>query len=457
MKLKRKDIKAKTRCQPVLRFEEQRLTSFSGMILFDEIFQAVDMKKKLTSCFSHIKRTSLYGFGTLCLVTLVHIILGWKRLRDISYYENDPIVNRVVGLKKLPTVSTLSRFFKDADDLAAEKVGDVVTELVKDRMAVEDFPRITLDFDGSVISTKGRNIEGTAIGFNKKSKGNRSYYPIFCTLAQTGQVFKTRQRSGNVHDSNGSHAFIRECFEQVISTLPQSHLEARIDSAHFSDDTLKLFDELGVEFSASVPFERFAVLKRIIEKRKSWRYIDEEWSFFEIAWKPKSWSRRYRILIYRKKSRKPRKGPIQLDLFCPTDSVYEFKAVVTSKTLDGKGVLHFHNGRGSQEGLFAELKTQCQMGYIPTRKKAGNTIWIHINTLAHNLNRELQMRLQKRSGQNSPKRACMYAFEQIHSFRRRIIRRAGRITRPGGVLTLTISASKSVSREILELMKNIAA
>ena len=87
MKPKRKDIKAKTRCQPVIRFEEQRLTSFSGMILFNEIFLAIDMKKKLTSCFSHIKRTSLYGFGTLCLVTLVHIILGWKRLRDISYYE----------------------------------------------------------------------------------------------------------------------------------------------------------------------------------------------------------------------------------------------------------------------------------------------------------------------------------------------------------------------------------
>jgi hypothetical protein len=33
--------------------------------------------------------------------------------------------------------------------------------------------RITLDFDGSVISTKGW----------------RSYYPLFCTIAKTGQDF----------------------------------------------------------------------------------------------------------------------------------------------------------------------------------------------------------------------------------------------------------------------------
>ena len=44
---------------------------------------------------------------------------------------------------------------------------------------------ITLDFDGTVLST-GRYAEGTAVGFNKKKKGQRSYYPLNCTVAQTG-------------------------------------------------------------------------------------------------------------------------------------------------------------------------------------------------------------------------------------------------------------------------------
>ena len=56
-----------------------------------------------------------------------------------------------------------------------------------------------------------------------------------------------------------------------------------------------------MEFTASVPFERFPVLKRMIEGRRRWRRIDEELSFFESQWKPDSWSERYRFLFIRKR------------------------------------------------------------------------------------------------------------------------------------------------------------
>ena len=61
--------------------------------------------------------------------------------------------------------------------------------------------------------------EGTAVGFNKKKKGARSYYPLFCTVAQTGQVLDLLHRPGNVHDSNGAEAFILQCVEMVRHRL----------------------------------------------------------------------------------------------------------------------------------------------------------------------------------------------------------------------------------------------
>jgi len=70
--------------------------------------------------------------------------------------------------------------------------------------------RVTLEFDGSVIGT-GRYAEGTAVGFNRKKKGQRSHYPLRCSVAQTGQVLDMLQRPGNVHDSNGAQAFIEDC------------------------------------------------------------------------------------------------------------------------------------------------------------------------------------------------------------------------------------------------------
>lgn len=34
----------------------------------------------------------------------------------------------------------------------------------------------------------------------------------------------------------------------------------------------------------------------MIENRKRWRTIDSQWSYFEAAWKPKSWDTHYRII-----------------------------------------------------------------------------------------------------------------------------------------------------------------
>ena len=90
--------------------------------------------------------------------------------------------------------------------------------MVLGRVQALELRRLTLDFDGSVIGA-GRSAEGTAVGFNKKKKGQRSYYPLFCTVAQTGQVFDVLHRSGNVHDSNGGEAFILLCIKQVQAAL----------------------------------------------------------------------------------------------------------------------------------------------------------------------------------------------------------------------------------------------
>jgi hypothetical protein len=51
------------------------------------------------------------------------------------------------------------------------------------------------------------------VGFNKQKKGARSYYPLFCTVAQSGQVLDHLHRSGNVHDSNGALEFVTRCVE----------------------------------------------------------------------------------------------------------------------------------------------------------------------------------------------------------------------------------------------------
>jgi hypothetical protein len=114
-------------------------------------------------------------------------MLGYRELRDSRYYRDDPLVKRVLGLNRLPEVATISRTLAQADEQSVENLRRTVRELVLERLKELALWRVSLDFDGSVLSTH-RRAEGVAAGYNKKKKGTRSYYPLFCTLAQTGLI-----------------------------------------------------------------------------------------------------------------------------------------------------------------------------------------------------------------------------------------------------------------------------
>jgi hypothetical protein len=451
MKHRRSDIICKAHRIPQLKFENQSLTSFSGLVLFQQFFAAINLKKQLGACFRHLACGKVYGRATIFLQLIIHILLGYRELRDSRFYQDDPMVKRVLGLDRLPDVATISRMLKDACCKSVAKLQALLRQMAIDRLSVLGLSRVSLDFDGSVQSTS-RCAEGTAVGFNKKKKGARSYYPLFCTVAQTAQVLDFLHRSGNVHDSRGAREFIVACILAVREALPSAVIEVRMDSAFFSDEIITVLRGHRVEFTVSVPFERFTRLKGMIESRKRWKRFNKDLSYFEANWKPESWGRRYRFIFIRTRAKKQHKGPVQLDLFIPHEYGYEFKVIVTNKTVGVKSVLRFHEGRGAQEGIFASLKTDCHMGHIPVRKRAGNQLYLLAGLFAHNLVRELQMSTSKPSRGTTENRAALWIFEKIDTVRRTLIQRAGRFTRPAGQLTLTISGNTPVKNRLMQML-----
>jgi hypothetical protein len=233
----------------------------------------------------------VYGRATIFLQLIVHLLLGSRQLSDSAHYRNDPLVQPVLGLKGLPDVATISRMMKGAYAKSVENLRQLMQEMIFQRLMIFNPARITLDFDGAVLST-GRFAEGTAVGFNKNKKGARSYYPLFCTIAQTTQVLDFLHRPGNVHDSNGAKAFILDCIHAVQAALPHAVIEVRMDSAFFSDEIVTALNDCGIEFTISVSLEHFAELKGLIERRKRWPRLNGEVSYFEMSWKPKSWDQR---------------------------------------------------------------------------------------------------------------------------------------------------------------------
>ena len=452
MKSSKMEIVSREHKIPEIRFEDQRLTSFAGLVVFQDLFKELAIKQKLQNCFSHLKVSPIFGHHLIALCLIVHLLLGYRKLRDMDYYRDDPMIKRLLGVTRLPDVSTVSRALARVDQDSVEKVRQLCRRLVLERLARTGFSRLTLDFDGVVFSTQGRGREGTAVGFNRKKKGARSYYPLFCTIAQTGQVFDVHHRPGNVHDSNGAKEFVLACIERIREVLPYVTIEVRMDGAFFSDEMVGLLDGMGIEFTLSVPFERFVELKGLIEQRQRWRRQDETWSYFECPWKPKKWSTRYRFLFIRQRCKEINREPIQLDLFIPQMYGYQYTVIVTNKRIGMRKVLRFHHGRGGQEKIFGELKSQSQMDYIAVRRLSGNQLYLMTAILAHNLTRELQMRAESKVRGTTERRNPMWHFEQLTTLRHHILQRAGRFTRPKGKLTLTITDNPALRRNLLHFL-----
>ncbi|WP_075186650.1 IS1380 family transposase [Teredinibacter haidensis] len=454
MKHSKSSIHSKTHAIPELRFEEQKLTSFSGLTVFQQLFDFLSLKSILSGCFKHRTVNSIFGDATIVMLLVVHMLLGYREIRHIKFYENDPMVKRILGLTRLPDVSTVSRCLSSMDAKSVNQLQQVIGDGVLNRLVSLSTSRITLDFDGSVIGT-GRFAEGTAVGFNKKKKGQCSYYPLFCTVAQTGQVLNILHRSGNIHDSNGAPGFIQNCVDQVRKVLPNVIVEVRMDSAFFSDELVSLLEACDVEYTISVPFERLLELKGRVEKRRKWCYLDKYCDFFDIRWKPKSWKYTRRFIAVRQATKIQMKTPVQLDLFTPSDYQWEYKVVITNKILTAKNTVAYHNGRGSQENIFGELKSSLQMDYVPTRTWEGNKVYLLSAVLAHNLTRELQMISSSPVRTTQEKRPTLWKFKALGTLRRQIIQRAGRIIQPQGKLVLSMAKNDAVKDEMLHYLDTI--
>ena len=216
------------------------------------------------------------------------------------------MVKRVLGLIRLPNVSTISRTLATFDGLSILNLQAYLRQMVINRLRKRALTTITIDFDGSVLGTN-KHAQGSAIGFNRKKKVN-------------------------VHDSSGAKDFILQCIAHIREAFPDVTIELRMDSAFFSDEIITALNALdNVEYSINVPFSRFSELKAIIEQRKRWRPIDVKFSFFEKQWKPKSWSRRHRFIFIRQQSKQATQGPLQLDLFEPYSVDQDYTMIVTNK------------------------------------------------------------------------------------------------------------------------------
>ena len=108
MKTSKADTLSRCHKIPEIRFEDQRLTSFGGIVILQALLTRLGFKQRLRDCFSHLGQGCSFRSHRIFLWLLVHLFLGFRRLRDRDYYHDDPMVKRALGLRHLPDVGTPS-------------------------------------------------------------------------------------------------------------------------------------------------------------------------------------------------------------------------------------------------------------------------------------------------------------------------------------------------------------
>lgn len=448
MRLSRADFRCACKSFLRIEFATQDITAYGGLEFIRRYLGLIKFSGRVQSVLGKYGLGGDYRAIDMILVIVGLILAGGRRLDHLNYLCDDPLVKRFCGLLRLPRERSVARWLKRFTHKSLMGLVEINSQIVCETIEKEKLGRLTLDIDGSVITT-GTRVSWAFRGFNPHRRKDPSYYPILAHLSQTGHILRVKNRPGNVHDSKGAVAFVRELIDDIRMRLGRSlSLEFRMDGAFFQREIIELLERRGTGYAIKVPFFKWLGLLPVIRERQRWHPLKEGMGFFELPLPIAAWKKTLRVVVYRKPVHHATKKNYQLDLFDPDDGYFEYSAVSTNLTLNAGALWDFMAGRGAQEKTFAELKGEWALDAVPTRHYGANSAWQQISVLGHNLLRNFQLQTLATPKPRSRKRTYLFFLQSLKTLRFKIIHQPARLVKPQGYQVLRFSVAPHVKRLI---------
>ena len=438
-----------------VEFTESGLTSYAGLELLIRYFRSIRLSDAIRRHLGSAGLASDYGIVAMVRLFLGLLIVGGRRLMHVEFVRGDALFGRFCGLRCLPSARTLSRWLKRFKRSSVRALQALNAEIVGTVVDTLRLHTVTVDVDGSVVST-GLQVDRAFRGYNPHHRKIPSYYPITAFLAETGHVLRVQNRSGNVHDGKSSIPFLRDLFAQVDETLGAGYrLNFRMDAAFFSPTVLRLLRAKGAGYAIKVPFWHWLEITRLIQDRQRWHRVCGGVSAFEKT--IPAWGMDLRVVIYRKKVHHKTRKNYQLDLFDPNNGYYEYSAVATNLTWNVRRLWNFVAGRGLHEKVIGQLKSHLAFDTIPTNHYGANSAWQLLVALAHNLLVNFQIHTGCVRRHRTEKRTTLYPLKTVQTLRFEVFNRAGRIARPQGATLLRLGNAGAHKLSFIRLANALKA
>jgi uncharacterized membrane protein len=331
-----------------IEFTDKPITGYGGLIILARFFEKVGLRRLLEDALPD-NRTSPNALPVADIVIsfLVAVAVGASRFAHVQRLRADKVLDYILGLKRIPSATTLTRYFGAFSQGHVEHMTQSLWEWTLKHMPASQ-KAFTLDMDSSVFTRYGKQ-EGAKKGYNPRKPGRPSHRPIFAILAEVKIIVNLWLRSGNTSDVSGVNHF----FDETMAKLPP-HINVRAvraDSGFHDQKFFAYLENKDLHYAVAAKMDKR--IQRSIVTAQNWVAVDESHDVTEISYQALSWDRPRRLIAIRERVR-PQKNNRGRTLFDITD--YTFNSIFTNTDLDPVEVWRFYNGRADSENRLKELK-----------------------------------------------------------------------------------------------------
>ncbi len=258
----------------------------------------------------------------LVLAFFAGVLTGSRRFAHVERLRSDEVVRTILGLARMPSAMTLTRYFGGLVRSQVEHLSAVLGQFVCGQLKRPALGA-TLDLDSTVFERYGRQ-EGSLKGYNPHKHGRPSHHPLLAILAEAKLVLHAWLRSGNT---------------------------ARADSGFFLGEFLEELEQRALPYAIAARMN--PLLRRAVAGIRQWQSFAPGLEAAETNYCAHSWNGPRRLVVVREllRERPEARGRKLLDV-----PGYTFHVLVTTLSLDPVQTWRFYNSRAESENRLKELK-----------------------------------------------------------------------------------------------------
>lgn len=365
--------------KPKEEFTGKNLTRFGGAGLIRRFLSKLKLDQHLKAVGVSKRRKEDYNSCEVCYDILLGLMTGIFRPIHMMELKADKVFQKLAGLTRFPSQSTISRFLSRITVHKAEHVAEInFRQLNKIRNGFRDMKTITLDLDSHVIPVFGKQHRARR-GYNPKKRGRSSYHPLMCFIGETRDYIGGVFRPGNRTSGYKAQDFLRS----IMKKLPENKVKRlRADSGFFKIEFLRWLMMRQIEFYVVVPQQVW--LQRMILGIGNWREFDKGFATGELSL-PIPSLKDMRLVVIRELVRKGEKPRKELRLLSVQEDLYNYQVIATNSKVPGEEVWRVYNKRACCENFIKESIYGFGLDKSITRHWAGARPYFELVMLAYNL------------------------------------------------------------------------